>query len=95
MSKRLSEIYGMDIYTEKAEYVGQVRDIILNLEKGDIMQLSLRPLRGEIGLDIRRALQQETIPYNEIHKVGDIIICKKNPLREGRTREAGVQRTTA
>ncbi len=95
MSKKLSEIYGMDIYTERAEYVGQVRDIILNIEKGDIMQLSLRPLKGEIGVDIRRTLQQETIPYDEIHKVGDIIICKKNPLREGRPREAIAPRTTA
>ncbi len=89
MSKRLSQIYGMDIYTEKAEYVGKVEDIVLNIEKGEIMQLSLRPLKGgAAGMDIRRVLQEETVPYNEILKVGDIIICKKNPRKEGRHREA-------
>lgn len=92
MSKRLSEIYGMDIFTEKAEYVGKVGDVILNLEQGEIMQLSLTPLRT-VGTDIRRALQEETIPYDEVVRIGDIIICKKNPRREGR-REAGAPRTT-
>jgi len=95
MSKRLSQIYGMDIFTEKAEYVGKVADIILNIENGEIMQLSLRQLRGREGMDIRRALQEETIPYDEVLKVGDIIICKKNPQREGKFRAGRAPRTTA
>lgn len=93
MSKRLSEIYGMDIFTEKAEYVGKVGDVILNLEQGEVMQLSLSPLRT-IGTDVRRVLQEETIPYDEVVRIGDIIICKKNPRREGRTREGVAPRTT-
>ena len=85
MSKRLSQIYGMDIFTEKAEYVGKVGDIILNLEKGEIMQLSLRPFKARelAGTDIRKVLQEETIPYSDVHRVGDIIICKKDPRKEG------------
>jgi len=81
MSKRLSELYGMDIFTEKAEYVGQVGDVILNLEKGEIMQLSLKPFRGgsTIGINIRKVLQEESIPFDEITRIGDIILCKKNP----------------
>jgi sporulation protein YlmC with PRC-barrel domain len=95
MSKRLSEIYGMDIFTERAEYVGKVGDIILNLEQGEIMQLTLSPLKPSVGQDIRRALQEETIPYSEVIKVGDIIICKKNPRKEGRpSREPGAPRST-
>jgi sporulation protein YlmC with PRC-barrel domain len=95
MSKRLSQIYGMDIFTEKAEYVGKVGDIILNIEKGEIMQLSLRHLKVVEGMDVRRILQEETIPYDEILRVGDVIICKKNPRREGRSREGRAPRTMA
>ncbi|MFH1834818.1 MAG: PRC-barrel domain-containing protein [Methanobacteriota archaeon] len=81
MSKRLSELYGMDIYTQKANYVGRVEDVILNLEKGDIMRLSLKPLRGDLnsGEDVKRILQQESIPYNEVIEVGDIILVEKSP----------------
>ncbi|HDH41754.1 MAG TPA: hypothetical protein ENG12_05060 [Candidatus Altiarchaeales archaeon] len=95
MSKRLSQIYGMDIFTEKAEYVGKVGDIILNIENGEIMQLSLRKLTSKEGTDIRRILQEETIPYDEVTRVGDIIICKKNPLRERRSKGRGAPRATA
>ena len=81
MSKRLSDNYGMDIYTQKASYVGKVEDIILNLEKGDIMRLSLKPLRGDVSSneDVKRILQQESIPYNEVLEVGDVILVEKSP----------------
>lgn len=81
MSKRLSDLYGMDIYTQKASYVGKVEDIILNLEKGDIMRLSLKPLRGDVSSneDVKRILQQESIPYNEVLEVGDVILVEKSP----------------
>ena len=84
MSKRLSELYGMDIFTEKAEYVGQIGDVILNLNKGEVMQLSLKPFRSGAleGTDIRKVLQEESIPFDEITRIGDIILCRKNPRTE-------------
>lgn len=81
MSKRLSDLYGMDIYTQKASYVGKVEDVILNLEKGEVMRLSLKPLRGDISSseDVKHILQQESIPYNEVLEVGDVILVEKSP----------------
>ncbi|MFH1835044.1 MAG: PRC-barrel domain-containing protein [Methanobacteriota archaeon] len=82
MSKALSEYYGMDMYTQKAQFVGKLSDVILNLEKGEIMRLSLHPLRGDVlsGDDVKRILQQESIPYEEVLEVGDIIIVEKQPV---------------
>lgn len=84
----------MDIFTERAEYVGKVGDIILNIERGEIMHLTLSPLKPSSGQDIRRTLQEETIPYSEVLKVGDIIICKKNPRKEGKIKETRAPRST-
>ncbi|HDN83354.1 MAG TPA: hypothetical protein ENG50_03205 [Candidatus Altiarchaeales archaeon] len=86
MSKRLSELYGMEIFTEKAEHVGRVEEIILNLEKGEVMQLVLRPLRSKSlsGTEIRRILQEESIPFSDVVRVGDIVIVKKSPRLERR-----------
>lgn len=73
----------MDVYTEKATHVGKVGDVILNLEKGEVMQLSLKPLKSEIeGSDIRKILQEESIPFEEVTRIGDVILCKKNPVSE-------------
>ena len=81
MSKRLSELYGMDVYSQKAQYIGRVEDVILNLEKGEVMRLSMKPLKGDIasGEDVKRILQQESVPYDEVLEVGDIIISEKSP----------------
>ncbi len=84
MSKRMSALYGMDIFTEKAEHVGKVKDVILNMEKGEVMTLNLRELKPSAlaGTDVRRVLQEESIPFTEVVRVGDIVICKKNPRTE-------------
>ncbi|MEA3255076.1 MAG: PRC-barrel domain-containing protein [Candidatus Altiarchaeota archaeon] len=86
MSKRLSQLYGMDIYTEKAERVGRVEDVILNLEKGEVMRLSLKPFKARTlpSDDVRRIIQEESIGYNDVVRAGDIIICRKNPRKEGK-----------
>jgi len=83
MSKRLSELYGMDIYSQKAKYVGRVEDVILNLEKGEVMRLSLQPFRsGQLpSEEVKRILQGESISYDEVVEVGDIILCEKPPVQ--------------
>ncbi|MBM3309720.1 MAG: photosystem reaction center subunit H [Candidatus Altiarchaeales archaeon] len=83
MVRRLSELYGMDIYTASGKYVGRVEDVVLNLERGEVMRLSLRSFKGDITADDgKRILQDETIGYNEVQSVGDIILCQKDIRRE-------------
>lgn len=87
MSKRLSQLYGMEIYTERADYVGRVEDVILNLEKGEVMRLALKSFKDKRipAEDVRSILQRGSIGYNDIVKVSDIVICKKHP--EGKTKK--------
>ena len=81
MSKRLSELYGMDIYTTKAQHVGRVEDVILNLEQGEVMRLSLKSFRGSRlpAEDVRKILKEESVGYDEVAEVGDIILVEKAP----------------
>lgn len=71
----------MEIYTEKAQHIGRVEDVILNLENGEIMRLSLRSFKGGAlpADEVKRVLQSESIGYNEVKEVGDIIIIEKAP----------------
>jgi len=69
----------MDIYTGGGKYVGRVEDVILNLERGEVMRLSLQSFKGDISAENgKKILQDETIGYNEVDAVGDIILCQKN-----------------
>lgn len=81
MSKRLSEFYGLDIYTQKAGYVGKVQDVILNLDKGEIMRLSLKPFRDTAlsSDEVKRILQSESVPFDDVIEVGDIVLIQKAP----------------
>ena len=89
MSMRVSQLYGRDIFTDKAEYVGKVEDVILNLEGGEVMRLTLRAFRSETlpPEEVRKVITEESIGYNDIERVGDIIISKKNPKKEGKKRK--------
>lgn len=79
-------MYGLEIYTRKAEHVGRVEDVILNLETGEVMRLCLRSFKARTlpEDEVKKILQTETIGYNEVIEVGDVVICKKNPLTEGK-----------
>lgn len=87
MSKRVSELYGIDIYTQKAQYVGKVEDVILNLEKGEVMRLSLRPFKGTSVSpeEVKKILQSESLSYDDVAEVGDIILIHKTPTTPKKT----------
>jgi len=81
MSKRLSELYGLTIYTNKGQYVGRVEDIVVNIEKGEVMCLCLKSFKSmrEGGDEIRRVLKEESISYDDVIEVGDIVLVNKMP----------------
>ena len=82
MSKRLSELYGMDMYTQKAQYIGKVEDVILNIEQGEIMRLCMKNFRGSKlpSDEVRKILTEDSVAYDEVLEVGDIILVEKMPV---------------
>ncbi len=83
MSKRLSHLYGMDIFTKHGEYVGKVEDVILNLETGEVMRLCLKSFKAQTLPDeeVKHILQNESIGYNEVIEIRDIVLCSDNPRK--------------
>ena len=45
MSVKLSQLIGMDIYTDTALFVGKVYDVILDLQKGEVVRLTMEPIK--------------------------------------------------
>ncbi|MBN2518153.1 MAG: PRC-barrel domain-containing protein [Candidatus Altiarchaeota archaeon] len=78
MSVKISELYGTEVYTSKAKHVGKVEDIILNLQKGEIMRLTLSPLKSGFlsKAKVEEILKENSIGYNDVEQVGDIILVK-------------------
>ncbi|PIO04031.1 hypothetical protein COT48_02480, partial [Candidatus Woesearchaeota archaeon CG08_land_8_20_14_0_20_47_9] len=40
MAIKVSQLMGMDVYTDNATFVGKVYDVILDLQKGEVVRLT-------------------------------------------------------
>ncbi len=78
MSIKISELYGTEIYTSKAKHIGKVEDIILNLQKGEIMRITLAPLKSGFlsKSKVEEILKENSISYQDVEEVGDIVLVK-------------------
>ena len=63
---RVSEYYDMPIYSDKGNYVGEVQDVVLDLDEGDILGLGFGKREGKV----------TTIPYESVMAIGDIILVR-------------------
>ncbi len=71
--KRLSELNGMRIYSDKARYVGAVEDTLLDDKEGLVIGLVFG----------RRGGKSLTVPYNSIMAIGDIVLVYSKRTEAG------------
>ncbi|HDI12733.1 MAG TPA: hypothetical protein ENF64_01300 [Hadesarchaea archaeon] len=71
--KRLSELNGMRIYSDKARYVGAVEDTLLDDKEGVVIGLVFG----------RRGGKSLTVPYNSIMAIGDIVLVYSKRTEAG------------
>jgi sporulation protein YlmC with PRC-barrel domain len=74
MTVRISKLFGMDIYTDNAEYKGKVFDLVINLEKGKIETMTTEPLKVRTKVEARKIIAEKSIPYQNILSAKDILL---------------------
>ena len=74
MVKNISELYGLDIYSDEGRYVGKVNDVILNVETGRVVRLTTVPLRNISRDEAARVIKDNSVIFDNVRAVGDIII---------------------
>ncbi|MBO7388219.1 MAG: PRC-barrel domain-containing protein [Methanomicrobium sp.] len=74
MKTQVTELFGMEVYTEKAIRVGIVDDAILNVDSKKIDFLAVSELNPE--LIQLKGFKGIKIPYRIIRSIGDIIIIR-------------------
>jgi len=77
MGFRISKLYGMDIYSDGGRYLGRVNDLIIDLEKGEVLRLTLEPLSSVTREDAKRILRERSILYKNVRSVEDVIMVSK------------------
>ncbi|MBN1159973.1 MAG: PRC-barrel domain-containing protein [Candidatus Diapherotrites archaeon] len=78
MAKRISELFGMDIYTAGGKFRGKVHDLIINLQEGRISTITTDSLSGKMRVSTAREAQDiiksKSIDYSRVKSVGDVVI---------------------
>ncbi|MFH1663249.1 MAG: PRC-barrel domain-containing protein [archaeon] len=76
MTVRLSKLFGIDIYTENAEYKGKVFDLVINLEKGRIETITTEPLKVKSKQEAKKIIKEKSVPYRNVKSAKDILIVR-------------------
>jgi sporulation protein YlmC with PRC-barrel domain len=74
MKSAITELFGMKVYTENAVYVGDVEDVVINVDTKKMESLALGNVNQEV-LDLTN-YKGVKIPYRIIRAVGDIVIIR-------------------
>ncbi len=83
MTVKISQLMGLDVYTDSAQFVGKVYDIIIDLQKGEIVRLTLEPIKVTSKEEAKRIFREKTILYKSVKAVEKIIIVSSTqPLAE-------------
>lgn len=77
MSIRLSKLYGMDIFSDAGKYLGKVYDIIVDVEKGEVVRLTLESIHTASREDAMRIIKEKTVLYKNVRSLEDVIVVSK------------------
>jgi len=74
MKTQITELFGVEVYTDKAVRVGTVDDAILNIDTKKVDSLAIGDLNPE--LVQMKGFTGIKVPYRIIKSIGDIIIIR-------------------
>jgi len=77
MAINASRLYGMDIFSDGGRYLGKVYDVILDVEKGEIVRLTLESIHAVSRDEAQRIIKEKTILYKNVRSVEDVIVVTK------------------
>ena len=74
MKSAITELFGKKVYTDNAVYVGDVDDVVINVDTKKMESLALGNVNQEV-LELKN-YKGVKIPYRIIRAVGDIVIIR-------------------
>ena len=78
MTMRVSQLMGMDVYSDNAQNLGRVYDVIIDLQKGEVVRLTLEPIRVASREEAKRVFREKTVMYKSVKAVDRIVIISPN-----------------
>jgi sporulation protein YlmC with PRC-barrel domain len=74
MYAELTSLFGLNVYTDKGRYVGNVNDIVIEAADRKVTGLALTKINREM-FDVNR--EGVILPYRWVLAIGDVVIVKQ------------------
>ncbi len=78
MSMKVSKIYGMDIYTDSGRFLGRVQDMVIDLERGEVVRLTMEPLSSISRDEAKKILREKSVLYKSVKSVEDVVVVSRS-----------------
>ena len=86
MNWQISQLFGMNVYSDKAVYLGKVEDVVLDVTNKKVSWLALTNVNRDV-IDTKN-YSGVMIPYRIVKEIGDIVLVRHIP---GAFKSAGEQ----
>ena len=73
MTKRLSEIYGTEVFTDSGKYLGTAQEFLLDVEKGSVSRILLDRVPSSKE-QLKQILKEKSVKYENVKSVEDVIV---------------------
>jgi len=71
---KLSEISGKTVFNDAGKKLGQIHDIVLDLNEGRVYRLTTEPINGTSRDEVARVFRENSILFKNIKALGNIVL---------------------
>lgn len=72
----ISETWEKDVFTNKGQYIGKIRDVECDLKRFKMRSLLVQAVKGSYMSDLLGRKKGLIIPFQMVEAIGDIVIIK-------------------
>ena len=73
MQADVSTLYGLNVYTEKAVYIGKVNDVVLEVNDKKVVGLAVIKINPAVFDSTHKGV---VVPYRWVTAVGDVVLIR-------------------
>ncbi|MDH7593970.1 MAG: PRC-barrel domain-containing protein [Methanomicrobiales archaeon] len=74
MRTQITELFGLSVYTDKAVYVGDIEDVVIDVDGKKMDSIAVGNLNPEF-VDVK-GFRGIKIPYRMIKSIGDVVVVR-------------------
>ena len=74
--KKLSEIYGMKVYTDEGDYFGDIEEAVLSQTK--VNSWRVRAVRGSLLNKVLGSAKGVIVPHGLVKSIGDVMVISRS-----------------